>query len=325
MHPVVAQELLREDHMEQLRSVCRIAQPMPAQRAEELTRAAGDIEILITSWGCAPIDADVLSRLPRLRLIAHLAGSVKGFICPDAWARGVQVTNAVAANAVPVAEYTVAAIVFANKGIFRLQNAYRETRQNGAPWTREAPNAGNYRKTVGLIGASSVGRKVLELLEPYDLDTLVYDPYVAPEEATALGTTSVDLPTLLRRSDVLSLHAPLLPETRAMIGAAELAMLRDGATVINTARGGLIDQQALVQELERGRLDAVLDTTVPEVLPADSPLYTLPNVVLTPHIAGSLGHEVERLTDFIVAEVTRFANGQALAHEVRWEDLPHRA
>jgi phosphoglycerate dehydrogenase-like enzyme len=124
---------------------------------------------------------------------------------------------------------------------------------------------------------------------------------------------------------VVSLHAPLLPETRHMLGARELALMPDGATLINTARGGLIDAAALEAELGRGRLFAVLDTTEPEVLPPHSPLYELPNVFLTPHIAGSLGRETERLSDYIVGEVERFARGVSLKYLVRREQLPRLA
>ena len=140
-----------------------------------------------------------------------------------------------------------------------------------------------------------------------------------------LGVTRVSLDELLTRSDVVSLHAPLLPETRHMLGARELALMAKGATLINTARGGLIDPQALEAELLQGRIFAFLDTTEPAVLPKDSPLYELPNVFLTPNITGSLGRETERLTDYIVAEVERFSRGAALKYLVRRDHLPRLA
>jgi phosphoglycerate dehydrogenase-like enzyme len=325
MHPVVMDEILRADHVERLRRACRLPLVEPVRSFDGLGALGAQVEVLITSWGCPPVTADVLDRLPSLRLIAHLAGSVKGFIDGLAWGRGIQVTNAVAANAVPVAEYTVAAILFANKRVFQLRDFYRQHHENRAPWSKEAPNGGNYRKTVGLIGASAVGRKVIELLAPYDLARLVYDPYLDRDEARALGVESVDLPTLLGRSDVVSLHAPLLAETRQLLGAREFALMRDGATFINTARGAIVDQEALVRELVRGRINGVLDTTEPEVLPPESPLYRLPNVFLTPHIAGSLGSEVERLADHIVDEVERFVAGTGLRYGVPFEALPRLA
>lgn len=325
MHPVVMEQILRRDHIDRLRRCCALPHPEPVRHYEQLAQLAPQVEILVTSWGCAPITQEVLDRLPALKLIAHLAGSVKGFIDGSAWARGIQVTNAVAANAVPVAEYTLAAILFANKRVLQLRDFYRRHHENRAPWTKEAPNVGNYRKRIGIIGASSVGRKLIELLTPFDLERLVYDPYIGADEARALGVTRVDLPTLLRTADVVTLHAPLLADTHHMLGAREFAQMRDGATFINTARGALIDQAALEQELISGRIDAILDTTEPEVLPAGSPLYRLPNVFLTPHIAGSLGSEVQRLADYIVTEIESFVAQRPLRFAVQFDTLPHLA
>ena len=325
MHPVVQDELLREDHMQRIAQCTRLITPLPFRDFEDLGEHASQIEVLITSWGCPRIDAETIDGLPRLRLIAHLAGSVKGFIEEEVWRRGIRVTNAVAANAVPVAEYTVAAILFANKRVLQLADVYREHRENRAPWTKEAPNAGNYRKTVGIIGASSVGQRVIQLLQPYDLKVLLYDPYSTPMASRKLGAQKVGMSELLSKSDVVSLHAPLLEDTRHMIGARELSLMPDGATLINTARGQLVDTLALTHELVTGRLHAVLDTTEPEVLPADSPLYDLPNVLLTPHIAGSLGSEAERLSDYIVEEVERFSASAPMKHLVSREQLPRLA
>lgn len=325
MHPVVMEQIVRSDHIDRLRRCCILPLREPVRNYEQLSALAPQIEILITSWGCAPVTQEVLDRLPALKLIAHLAGSVKGFVDASAWARGIQVTNAVAANAVPVAEYTLAAILFANKRVLQLRDFYRRHHENRAPWTKEAPNVGNYRKRIGVIGASSVGRKLLELLEPFDLESVVYDPYMDNKEALGLGATRVDLPVLLRTADVVTLHAPLLADTHQMLGAREFAQMKDGATFINTARGGLIDQNALLRELQTGRIEAVLDTTEPEVLPADSPLYRLPNVFLTPHIAGSLGTEVQRLADYIVTEIESFAAHRPLQHAVQFSALPQLA
>ena len=325
MHPVVLDELFREDHLERLSRSTRLVSAEPFRDFESLEDHLPRIEILITSWGCPPVNGAIIDRLPRLQLIAHLAGSVKGFLDDVVWRRGIRVTNAVAANAIPVAEYTLAAILFANKKVFQLSRFYRQYKENRAPWTREAPDVGNYNKTIGIIGASHVGRLVIDYLKPFDLRVLLYDPYVTPLAARELGATKVGLSELLSGSDVVSLHAPLLKDTQQMIGQRELALMKDHSTLINTARGGLIDQDALLAELGKGRLFAVLDTTEPEVLPADSPFYQLPNVFLTPHIAGSLGDETQRLTDFIVAEVERFSSGRALKHLVRREQLARLA
>lgn len=325
MHPMVRTELIRDDHMERLERAVALVNHEPSRSFEALGAELARIEVLITSWGCPAVDADIVERMPKLRLIAHLAGSVKGILDDAVWRKGILVTNAVAANAVPVAEYTVAAILFANKRVIQLQRLYAELKANRIPWKEEAPDVGNYRKTVGIIGASHVGRLVIKHLRHFDLDVLLYDPYVPPLAARDMRVAKVTLSELLSRSDVVSLHAPLLPETRNMLGSRELALMQDGATLINTARGALIEPNALEAELSRGRLHAVLDTTEPEVLPEDSPLYHLPNVFLTPHIAGSMGRETERLTDYMVAEVERFTRGISLRYLVRREHLPRLA
>ena len=276
-------------------------------RVVELERA----EIVLSGWGCPPLDAALLARAPSLRAIVHAAGGVKRHVTDACWERGLLVSTAAGANAGPVAEYTLARILLAGKGADRLAREYA-ARRCAIDLAGEFPGIGNFGKTVGIVGASRIGRRVIELLEPFDFEILVSDPYV--EGAVALDD-------LLAVSDIVSLHAPSLPSTRHMLDARRLALLRDGATLINTARGALIDQDALVAELVSGRIDAVIDVTEPEILPGDSPLYDLPNVVLTPHIAGSLGTELSRMGDLAVAEIRRFVAGDALEHEVRADDL----
>jgi phosphoglycerate dehydrogenase-like enzyme len=268
-------------------------------------------EVVLSGWGCPPLDAAVLERAPALRAVVHAAGGVKGHVTDACWDRGLLVSTAAGANAQPVAEYTLARILLAGKAADRMARAYRE-RRAAIDLISEFPNAGNLGKTVGIVGASRIGRRVIELLEPFDVRVLVSDPYVE-------GSVSLD--DLLTASDVVSLHAPSLPSTRHMLDARRLALLRDGATLINTARGALIDQEALVAELVSGRIDAVIDVTEPEVLPPDSPLYDLPNVVLTPHIAGALGVEVRRLGASALDELERYARGEPFAHPVTRAEL----
>ncbi|ATL31188.1 hydroxyacid dehydrogenase [Streptomyces formicae] len=290
----------------------------PDHVAEDLAHepALAEVELLITSWGCPVIDADVLARAPALKAVVHAAGSVKHHVTQACWDRGLAVSSAAAANAVPVAEYTVAAILFANKRVLDIGGLYREHR---APldWARRFPGFGNHRRTVGVVGASLVGRKLLELLVPYDLDLLVADPHIDAARAAELGARHVELDELIGASDVVSLHAPALPETHHLIDARRLSLMRDGATLINTARGSLVDTDALVSEAATGRIHAVIDVTEPEVPPADSPLYTLPNVLLTPHIAGSLGGELQRISGSAIDEIERYCSGRPFAHAVR--------
>ncbi|WP_405507540.1 hydroxyacid dehydrogenase [Streptomyces cyaneofuscatus] len=297
----------------------RLADPGP-----EVAAALAGAELLITCWGAPPLTPDVLAAAPRLRAVVHAAGSVKHHITPACWERGVQVTSAAGANALPVAEYTLAAILFAGKNVLPAAHRYRRLR---APhdWRAELDGHGNYRRCVGIVGASRIGRRVIELLRPFDLDVLLFDPYVDAGAAARLGAAKTGLDELCARSRIVSVHAPELPATRHLIGAAQLAAMTDGTTLINTARGSLIDGDALLPELVSGRLNAVLDVTEPEVPPPGSPLYDLPNVLLTPHVAGSLGDEIHRLGDFALEEIARYAEGVPFADPVTPGDLARGA
>ena len=275
--------------------------------------ALAEAEILITGWECPPID---LAVAPKLRAIVHAAGTVKGHVGPEVFARGITVSSAAWANALPVAEYTVAMVLLAGKDTFAIARRYRDTRAR-LDLVRDYPAIGNFGRVVGIVGASLVGRAVLRLLAPFDLELLVHDPYLSTTDANDLGAELVGLDELCRRAQVLSIHAPELPETRGMIDAARLALLPGGATLINTARGSLVDQNALENELRTGRISAVLDVTEPEVLPGGSALWSLPNLVITPHLAGSAGTELRRVGASAVAEVSRIVAGQPLRHGVR--------
>ncbi|MFH8403366.1 hydroxyacid dehydrogenase [Streptomyces sp. NPDC018019] len=328
MQPGLAERLLADRHRSRLTALTRtdpglvahdLADPPPAV-ATALTHA----EILLTSWGAPPLTSAVLDRAPCLRAVIHAGGSVKHHVSSACWDRGIAVTSAAAANAQPVAEYTLAAILFANKRVLHTAHRYRALR---APhnWYEELEGAGNHRRTVGVIGASHIGRRVIALLRPFDLTVLLHDPYVDESEATRLGVTLASLDDLCAASDVVTVHAPALPATRHLLDARRLARMRDGATLINTARGTLVDEAALLPELVSGRLNAVLDVTDPPLPPPGSPLYDLPNVLLTPHIAGSLGGELHRMADQALDEVERYTKGQPFAAPVRPGELDRSA
>jgi phosphoglycerate dehydrogenase-like enzyme len=277
-------------------------------------------DVLITGWGCPVIDAAVLENTPRLRLVAHAAGTVKGHVSRAVWERGVKVTTAAQANAGPVADYTLAFILLAGKRAFAAA-AQLATAQGGFQKSSLPSDVGNYGTTIGIVGASRVGRLVLERLKPFRFDVLLATPELTPQQAAELGATLVPLDELMSRSTVVSLHAPVLEETRGMIGRAQLAAMPNGSTFINTARGALVDHDALREQTISGRISAILDVTDPEPLPTGDPLYDLPNVILTPHIAGSMGNELSEMGEYAVREVQRFAAGEPLAYPVTITDL----
>ena len=286
-----------------------------ARSRERLART----EVLLTSWGAPALTPQRLAAAPRLRAVLHGAGSVRDLIGQEVWRRGIRVTSAAEANAVPVAEYTLAAIIFAGKKAPFL--AADEQRAYGG-WGSVTGygDLSNFRRTVGIVGFSRIGRQVVELLQVLRGTTcLVADPYADPDEVARAGATLVPLEEMLPRVHVLSVHAPELPETHHLIGARQLRMLPDNATVINTARGSLVDPDALAAECAARRLFAILDVTDPEPLPADSPLRRLARVMITPHIAGSLGTETGRLTDHVLDELARWTAGKPLRAEITAE------
>jgi phosphoglycerate dehydrogenase-like enzyme len=244
-----------------------------------------EIDVLITGWGSPQIGVAELAAMPRLAAIVHAAGTVKGHLADEAWDRGIRVTSAASANAYPVAEYTLAMILLAGK---RVPDYIRGYASDPALYDQAPdPTIGNFNRTVGIVGASRVGRRVIELLQPFDLEVLLYDPYLDSDDPVHDGARQVTLDQLFAESTIVSVHAPLLPETVGMIGQHELALLPDGATVINTARAPIVDQDALAAAVRQRGLRAVLDVTDPEPLPAEHPLRSLDGVVITPHVAGA--------------------------------------
>ncbi|MBX7068754.1 MAG: hydroxyacid dehydrogenase [Microthrixaceae bacterium] len=273
-------------------------------RADDLLSRA---DVIVGHWGCPPIDAALLDRAPRLGLIAYAGGTVRETIAPEVLGR-VRVTSCADANAEPVAEYTLAMILLANKDVLWQRDVERDRSLAAVRSASEIP-VGNWDKTIGIVGASMVGRRVIELLRPFpELSPLLYDPFVSDDEAQALGVEKVDLLDLCARADVVSIHAPDLPSTHHMIGERQIAAMRTGTTLINTARGRLLDHEALTRHANR--LVCVLDVTDPEPLPDDHPLRSAPTVTLTPHLAGSQGTELRRLAEYATDEIRRFVAGE---------------
>ncbi|WP_223167611.1 hydroxyacid dehydrogenase [Nonomuraea sp. SYSU D8015] len=289
-----------------------------------LSGTLADVEVLITGWGCRRIDAAVLDGAPGLRAIVHAAGSVKGHVTPEVFERGIVVSSAAAANAVPVADYTMSMLVLAAKSVPHRIRAYAAGGWPDGPHPGVPPageRAGLGGATVGVIGASRIGRLVIERLRAYDATLLLNDPHLDARQARELGCELVELDELCRRASLVTVHAPALPETYRLLDRRRLGLLPDGATLINTARGTLVDTEALTHECVSGRLNAILDVTDPEPLPAGHPLLSAPGVWVTPHISGARGGELRTLGEYAVGEVERFVTGRPLRGQVRLADL----
>ncbi|MFD7288823.1 hydroxyacid dehydrogenase [Streptomyces sp. NPDC059863] len=318
MNPGTAELVLPEDQRARLSALVRLA---PDASGAELGAALADAEILVSGWGCPRLTADVLAEAPHLRAVMHAAGTVKPIVSEAVWERGIVVSSAADANAGPVASCTVALITLAARRTLTMAAGYADG------WPDFADRSGADGLTVGIIGASRIGRRVIAELGRSDAGfrVLLSDPYVTDEEARQLGAERVELAELCARSAVVSVHAPLLPGTTGLLDATMLALIPDGGALVNTARGAIVDTDALTAECASGRLEAYLDVTYPEPLPPGHPLLSLPNVLVTPHIAGAQGSEVRRLGQYAVAEVARWVAGEPLLGEVTREALPRLA
>jgi phosphoglycerate dehydrogenase-like enzyme len=286
------------------------------ERSEELK----EIQYLFSTWGMEALSREQIALLPSLEAVFYGAGTVQGFARPFLEA-GVKVVSSWGANAIPVAEYTVAQILLANKGFFRSRQCMTKREDRRRFDGRQFP--GNYDTTVALLGAGMIGRAVIELLKSYKLDVIVFDPFLADADAATLGVEKVELDEAFKRAFVVSNHLANLPETVGMLKGEHFASLSENASFINTGRGATLDENAMIEVLQsRPDLTAVLDVTFPEPPEADSPLYTMENVVLTPHIAGAVGsQEIWRLADFMIEEAIAMREGRPLRYEVSMEML----
>jgi phosphoglycerate dehydrogenase-like enzyme len=291
-----------------------IAPPRTAASIRENPEALRDVEVIFSGWGAPIMDAEFMKAAPNLKAVFYGAGSVRHFLTDAFWASGVRISSAYSVNALPVAEYTMSVILLSLKQFW----AFASLARRGQGWgdhTRHVPGA--FRSTVGLISFGMIARRVIELLERFDLRFLVYCPFLSAEEASAAGVQRCSLEEVFEQADVVSLHTPNLPETRGMITGAHFASMKQGATFINTARGPVVRQPEMIEALRRRPdLTAVLDVCDPEPCPAGSPLLELENVVVTPHIAGSHGPECQRLGCFVLNEFRRYLAGEPLEGEL---------
>lgn len=264
---------------------------------------------IFSTWGMpAFTEREIETCFPKLRAVFYAAGTVQAFARPFL-ARGVQVFSAWAANAVPVAEYTAAQIVLANKGFYQNQRLYGR----GEPARAAAhfqSHAGNYRVKTGLIGAGMIGSMVAERLRSIETEVLVFDPFLSDARAEQLHVRRVSLETVFSECTVVSNHLANNAQTKDMLGYALFSKLPPYATFLNTGRGAQVVEQDLARFLrERPDCTAVLDVTVEEPLPPAHPLCALDNCFLTTHIAGSAGQEVWRMAAYMLGELQRLEAG----------------
>jgi phosphoglycerate dehydrogenase-like enzyme len=275
----------------------------------ELIARLRDVDACITTWGAPDFTPAVLAAAPRLKVIAHGAGSIRGFVCPEAFARGIVVTNAAGVIAHYVGEMALTLTLACLRDIPNYSRALKEDRAWGA--SVAGPPDTLFGQRVGLIGFGSTGREFARLLPPFGVELLCYDPFVVPERMAAYGARPATLEEILTTCRVISLHAAQLPSTRGLLSAERLRTIPDGTVLVNTARGSIVDLEALTAELATGRLRAALDVFDPlEPLPPDHPLRDLPNVILTPHVSGPVPSAYHEMGRKVVQDTRMVLSGQ---------------
>lgn len=277
---------------------------------DEVVRFVDGADILINHL--APINGDILDRLPALKLIAVSRGGPVNIDVAACKARKVKLVNTPGRNSSAVAEFTIAAILSETRLIRAGHEALRQGIWRGDLYRFDKIDAELSEMTVGLIGYGHIGTKVVRLLKPFGCRILVCDPYVPlSAEDRADGVEQVDLDTLLKQSDVVSLHARVTEETKGFLAAPQFARMKQGAYFINTARGPMVNYDDLYQALKSRHVrGAMLETFWLEPPPADSPLLKLDNVTLTPHIAGASTTTVRIAARMIAEEIRRHGAGE---------------
>lgn len=263
--------------------------------AEYMREQLPTAQAAFSCWGTPVFTKEVLDSAPELRVILHGAGTPKAIVSDEVWARGIRVATAAPVIAVDVAETALGAMIYLGKRFRQFEAIMAGRRWDKAKTLVNAQKPYmtrlNYLTTVGVISASHVGVHMIRLLKPFGVKTLLYDPFVTKDYARELGVELVEeLGELMRRSDIVTCHAPKLGATNGLVSREMLSLLRDGALFINTSRGSCVDEAALTEELKTGRISAYLDVFETEPLDPASELYNLENVIVTPHISG--GHTV---------------------------------
>ncbi|NOU94099.1 hypothetical protein GC093_12860 [Paenibacillus sp. LMG 31456] len=283
--------------------------------AEQLRQDIHKYDACILSWGSPKLTADILAEAKKLRFIGHAAGTLTPYMDPSAFGNGITVVNANTALAKSTAELTVSLMLAGSWEIGK----YRDQLRSGSWGDNGNTVMGLYGQKVGLIGYGEVAREVIRLLRGFNASIKLFSPYCSQEEASEQGIALGSLEAVLSESCIVSLHDTLTTSTRGMIGQEQLKLLPDGALLVNTARGPLIDEAALLEQLSAGRIHAALDVYHREPLPADDLLLKLPNVICLPHIGAYSGYWKSQLAAMVVEDLVNFATGKPLLREVTAE------
>jgi phosphoglycerate dehydrogenase-like enzyme len=293
--------------------------PEDAARLREAL-GSGGFDALVICHGSPTINAAILDAAPRLRLIGELEGDrfASRIDLDAAWERNIRTVDVTNGSSYPVAEWALGLILVAlrNGGAFFRQIIVGNTTRD--PGERARIRGRLTGKRVGLIGCGHMGRRLIKLLRPFEVEIWVHDPYLPRELAEALGFIQTSLDNVLSQCDVIVSLVPLTPRTRGMIGERELNLIPAGAVFVNVSRGAVVNSQALIERLKRGDIFAGLDVFDPEPIPPDSEIIGLPNVFLSPHLGAHTGDPYPHFFELMVDELDRFFHG----HETYFDLTP---
>ncbi len=284
----------------------------------ELNKILKDYDAVITGWGTKTLDEEALSGNDRLKLMLHTGGTVGNYVDDYTYEHGVKVLSGNIMYAESVAEGTVAYMMV---GLRRIPTYVQMVREGGWP-SQTAVSEGLLDRTVGIISLGTISRKVVEMLQCFRVKIKIYSSYKPEDEfMEKYNCEMASLDEIFETCDIISVHSALNDKTRGMIKKEHFEKIKDGALFMNTARGGVIDEEALIEELKKNRFNALLDVYYQEPLAEDSPLRTLPNVIPMPHMAGPTVDRREWITKALIDEAVKFFDGETesefeITHEV---------
>lgn len=289
---------------------------------ESVKKSIAGATIAVTSWGNEAIDEDILSVCPDLKLIVHAAGSVKPIVSDAIWEKGIRVCSAANVLSTGVSETALGFTIAASKNFF-----FHNENIHAGGWAEGKENIKElYDLTIGVVSGGWAGRHYIELMQAFNVDIVLYDPFVSDDKAEEMGVRKVSFEELCKTSDIISIHAPSIPETFHMFNKDTLAILKKDAVLINTSRGSLIDEQALYEHMKAGNLKyACLDVYDPEPPTLDNPLRSLKNCIMTPHLAGQANNGLKKIGQHVCEEIERVLAGQNTVCEVTREMLAKMA
>ena len=298
-----------------------------AGATRRLMEKVGDVDAVVVSHGSPRISAEVMDGAPRLKIIGELEGDRFAYRIDveAAWARGIRTVDTTHGSSYPVAEWALGLILIS------LRNA-GESFRNILAGDTDKPARDDFGfvhgeltgKRVGLIGCGHIGRRLVKLLQPFEVEVRVYDPYLANEMPDAIGVVKTSLENVLSKSDVIVCLAPHTPATAGMIGRRELDLIPSNSVFVNVSRGVVVDSEALIARLKSGDIVAGLDVFDPEPIPPDSEIIELPNVLLSPHIAGVTLASRHRFFSLMVDELERFFRGEEPLFELTPRSIANR-